>query len=114
MSMALLEEVVNLSGAELEAEDRRIRDAVHGRGEHGGLVLRRDERYYQYITWRAVLPRWHTKLEQGGRDMVIWAEGVEHHFEMKNWRAYSPGILQNDIKRLAMIPRGGYFLVFSD
>jgi hypothetical protein len=46
--------------------------------------------------------------------MVIWADGVEHHFEMKNWRAYSPGILQNDIKRLAMIPRGGYFLVFSD
>lgn len=86
MSSAL-GDIVRLGGLALQAEDCGIRAALHHRGEHGGLVHMENERYHQFIIWRAVLPIWHAVLErENSTDIIISKGGVKHYFELKNWR----------------------------
>ena len=66
--MTLLDELVTTGGLALQAEDCLLRAAVHHRGERGGLVRLRNERYYQFIIWRAALSKWHAEVERNARD----------------------------------------------
>jgi hypothetical protein len=85
-----LGDIVRLGGLALQAEDCAIQAALHHRGEHGGLVHMENERYHQFIIWRAVLPIWHAVLErENSTDIIISRDGVKHHFELKNWRSAS-------------------------
>jgi hypothetical protein len=82
-----LGDVVRLGGLALQAEDCAIQAALHHRGEHGGLAHMENERYHQFVIWRAVLPIWHAVLErENSTDIIISRDGVKHHFELKNWR----------------------------
>jgi hypothetical protein len=46
-----------------------------------------NERYHQFVIWRAVLPIWHAVLErENSTDIIISRDGVKHYFELKNWR----------------------------
>jgi hypothetical protein len=79
-----------------------------------------NERYYQLIVWRAILPKWHADLERRSHDMILQVAGADHIFEMKNWRGKKgltgshglPGI-QAAIDKLQQISNA-YLLVFSD
>ena len=101
----------------MQAEDCLLRAAVHHRGKHGGLVHILNERYYQFIVWRAVLPVWHAVTErEGNRDLILTCEDGKHYFEMKTWfgatgKREIPG-MQRDISRLQNHDHG-YLLVVS-
>ena len=70
MSTEVLKEVVALGGLALQAEDRLVR-AVYHKGEQGGLVRMQNERYYQFIVWRAIPPKWHADLERRSHDIIL-------------------------------------------
>jgi hypothetical protein len=50
-----MEMVVRLGGLAPEIEDRVIEAAVVRRGEQGGLARMENERYHQFVIWRALL-----------------------------------------------------------
>jgi hypothetical protein len=112
-----LGDIVTLGGLALQAEDCAIRAALHHRAEHGGLVHMENERYHQFIIWRAVLPIWHAVLErEGGTVIIVSKDGIKHYFELKNWRGNTGndqlGSIRKDIGRLQ--PReNGYLLITS-
>jgi hypothetical protein len=109
-----LGDIVTLGGLALQAEDCAIRAALHHRGEHGGLVHMENERYHQFIVWRAILPIWHAVLErEEGTDIIISKDGIKHYFELKNWRGATGddqlGSIRRDVRKLQ--PReNGYCL----
>jgi len=112
---SVLGEVVRLGGLALQAEDCLIQAAVRRRGEHGGLARMENERYHQFIIWRAVLPLWHAVIErERGTDLILECEDGKHFFEMKNWRGASGDEqlprMQKDIDKLQKRARG-HFLV---
>ena len=89
MSASILKEVVTLGGLALQSEDCLLRAAVHIRQEHGGLVRVLNERYFQFVVWRAILPRWHADIERATWDLTVTTNDKKHFFEMKNWRGKS-------------------------
>ncbi len=112
-----LDEVVKLGGLALQAEDCLVRAAVQHRGKRGGLVWMQNERYHQFLVWRAILPVWHTVLERDKScDLIVECEGEKYFFEMKNWRGNTGndqiGAMQHDIKRL-QARSNGYLLITS-
>jgi hypothetical protein len=110
-------DIVTLGGLALQAEDCAIRAALHHRAEHDGLVHMENERYYQFIIWRAVLPIWHAVLErEDATDIIVSKDGIKHYFELKNWRGKTGndqfGSIRKDIRRLQ--PReNGHLLITS-
>lgn len=116
MSSAL-GDIVTLGGLALQAEDCAIRAALHHRAEHGGLVHMENERYHQFVIWRAVLPIWHAVLErEDSTDIIVSKDGIKHYFELKNWRSCTGNdeleSIRNDIRKLQ--PReNGYVLITS-
>jgi len=114
---SLLEEVVAFAGLELQSEDCAIRAAVHSRGDRGGLARIINERYYQFVVWRAALRKWHAEVERGTHDLQLSLGDDRHIFEMKCWRGEEgsdwPNI-QRDIDKLRARPTcQGYVMVFS-
>jgi hypothetical protein len=116
MSSAL-GDVVRLGGLALQAEDCAIQAALHHRGEYGGLVRAQNEKYHQFIIWRAVLPIWHAVIErENATDIVLTRDKVKHYFELKNWRGYT-GIpqlkfIRKDVQKLNS-RENGYILITS-
>ena len=105
MTRSALREVVILGGLALQAEDCAIRAALHHRGKHGGLARIENERYHQFIIWRAVLPVWHAEIEKFGlTDLAIDCEDGKHYFELKNWTGASGEgqihLIQKDVYKL--------------
>ena len=112
-----LEDVVRLGGLALQAEDCAIRAAVHHRGERGGLVRMENERYHQFIIWRAILPIWHAELErENNTDIIISRDATKHFFELKNWRGATGNEqiqnIRNDVSKLQST-ENGYLLITS-
>ncbi|NNM56107.1 hypothetical protein [Acidocella sp.] len=114
---SVLENVVKLGGLSLQAEDCLIRAAVSQRNEHGGLDRIQNERYHQFLIWRAVLPLFDATIErEGNTDLIIKSAEESHYFEMKNWRSVNgerelPSI-RDDIKKLGGRDNG-YILITS-
>ena len=112
-----LGDIVRLGGLALQAEDCAIQAALHHRAEHGGLVRMENERYHQFIIWRAVLPIWHAVLErEDSTDIIISKDGVKHYFELKNWRGNTgndqlPSITRDVLKLQSR--DNGYMLITS-
>jgi hypothetical protein len=112
-----LYDVVHLGGLALRGEDSLIRAARHHRGEYGGLAVIENERFHQFLIWRAVLPIWHATLErERSTDLVVSRDGVRHHFELKNWRGASGNSqlkdIRKDVERLRT-KDNGYILITS-
>lgn len=109
-----LRDVVVLGGLALQAEDAAIRAAVHHRNEHGGLARMENERYHQFVIWRALLPIWHSTIaieRENSSDLIIKREDGSHYFEMKNWRHENQILaIQRDIEKLKLSPNG-YIIV---
>jgi hypothetical protein len=112
-----LREVVKAGGLALQVEDCLIRAAMLHHGRSGGLVHARNERYHQFIIWRAILPLWSAEIERDeSTDLLLRSADGDHHFEMKNWRSIagdseiSP--IQRDIDRLRR-RASGYILITS-
>jgi hypothetical protein len=117
-SASALADVVELGGLALQAEDCLVKAAVRHRGEHGGLVRMENERYHQFIIWRAVLPLWHAELERDDNsDLVLRSENEVHYFELKNWRGRYGETqvrqMQNDVDRKLRRRANGYLVVTS-
>lgn len=75
-----------------------------------------NERYYQFLIWRAILHKWHAEVEKERWDLTVVADGARHVFEMKRWFSEAgfreiPGI-RRDIAKLGLLPHG-YMLIFS-
>jgi hypothetical protein len=108
MANDFLKDFTIRAGAALEAEDRLIIGSGHIRGEVGGILRLNNERYYQFILWKAVLSSWNAKVEEQSHDLVIFdpsnSDKALAIFEMKKWMSPNglpelSGIL-HDIKRL--------------
>lgn len=118
MSGSVLSEVITRGGLALQAEDCSIRAAVRHRDEHGGLVRLQNERFYQFIVWRAILPVWHAEVErEGSSDLIVKKENESHYFEMKKWMSATgnkeiPG-MKSDVEKLKKCHKCGYLIVFS-
>ncbi len=116
MSSAL-EDVVRLGGLALQKEDCLIRAAMQCRGKHGGLALNENERYHQFIIWRAVLPLWDAVTERDqDTDLILKRDGEQYHFELKNWRGKSGNEQLPDIRRdfgKMQSKKNGYILITS-
>lgn len=71
----------------LENEDRVLMGAHLARGEHGGLLRLTNERYYQFIVWRAIVPVWKARVECDRHDLVVFDVNGAYSavFEMKLW-----------------------------
>ncbi len=109
-----LGDIVRLGGLALQAEDCAIRAALHHRSEHGGVARMENERYHQFVIWRAVLPVWHAVLErEDSTDIIISRDGVKHYFELKNWRNESQlSSINRDVTKLRSREKG-YLLITS-
>ena len=88
---------------------------VQHRGKHGGLARMENERYHQFLIWRAILPVWHAVLERDEScDLIVECENGKHFFEMKNWRGNTGNsqlpAMQRDIRKL-QARLNGYFIV---
>jgi hypothetical protein len=107
-----LGDIVKLGGLALQAEDCAIQAALHHRGEHGGSVHMENERYHQFVIWRAVLPIWHAVLErENSTDIIISRDGEKHYFELKNWRREDQfNSIVRDIEKLQS-RENGYLLI---
>ena len=111
------------AGTALEAEDRLILGSGMLRNEKGGILRLNNERYYQFILWRAMLSRWRCVTEyKDRRDLVLFEQDrpdeVHAEFELKRWMSGGgerelPGFIL-DIRRLknTTVPRAA-FVVFS-
>jgi len=109
MASDFLNKLTIRAGAALEAEDRLIMGSGHVRGEVGGLLRLPNERYYQFILWRAVLSSWAAKVEEERHDLVIFDPEETAKYlvivEMKKWMSEDgereiPWIVE-DIRRLS-------------
>lgn len=117
MISSVLEEVITRGSLALQVEDCAIRAAVRHRGERGGLVRLQNERFYQFIVWRAILPVWHAVVELGWRDLIVDDGHDRHHFEMKKWMTAAGETeiagMKNDVAKLKASQKNGYLIVFS-
>jgi hypothetical protein len=84
-------------GAALEAEDRLILGSSILRHDvkKGGILRLNHERYYQSISWRAMLSRWNAAIEYHSRyDLVLFdadkPETLYAVFELKRGMGASP------------------------
>ena len=110
MANDFLKSLTIRAGAALEAEDRLIMGSGHIRGEAGGILRLSNERYYQFLLWKAVLASWNAKVEEHSYDLVIFdpSESTKHLaiFEMKRWmgaKGNEPrdvNVINEDIERL--------------
>ena len=74
------------AGLGLEAEDRLLLGSHLVHGTHGGLWRLINERYFQFIVWRALAPKYAVKVETEGRADLVLTEGESKYvFEMKRW-----------------------------
>lgn len=88
----MLAELIRVCGTAIEQEDRKIRDGVGGR-DRGGILQLNNERYYQFLVWRAATSCWIAEVEYGLEryDLALLAEG-DHPLaviEMKRWMSES-------------------------
>ena len=112
-----LQEVVKAGGLALQAEDCSIRAAMLHHGRSGGLIHAQNERFHQFVVWRAILPLWSAEIERdGSTDLLLHSEDGDHHFEMKNWRSINGNTeiaaIQRDIEKLRH-RTSGYILITS-
>jgi len=122
MSNDILKDFISLAATSLEAEDRKILGLVRLRGANGGILRLVNERYYQFICWRAAIARWEATVEVGFHDLVLRRSEDDTHFavfEMKGWWAPKgeteiPDI-KSDIEKLKRLAPGqlGFLIVFS-
>jgi hypothetical protein len=120
-SVNVLRDLVRLGGFALHSEDCALRASFHLRGEFGGLDRMQNERYHQFIIWRAILSAWDAEIERHGRTDIIVRRNIEnvaelHHFELKNWRGETGNgqipKIQRDVPRAQRWERG-YVLITS-
>ncbi|MGO9135961.1 MAG: hypothetical protein ACLP8A_18215 [Methylovirgula sp.] len=101
------DDFVTRAGLGLEAEDHLLLGSGLVQGQHGGLSRLFNERYYQFIVWRAVSPRWNAKVEHKTHDLVIFDERGQYAvvIEMKAYGSKNgieelPGI-HSDLDKLS-------------
>jgi hypothetical protein len=90
----VLKEFISLSGAAIEEEDRIILGRSYVRGVPCGILRLNNERYYQFICWKACMARWDADVEAHGQHDLVLSVPSETGkllavFEMKRWM--SPG-----------------------
>jgi len=89
MAVKFLKNFVLCAGAALEIEDRSIIEAGRARGKPGGLLRSPQERFYQYVVWKATHAKWDVEVEKDAHDLVILNPYDNRKylcvFEMKNW-----------------------------
>lgn len=128
-----LRDLVAIGGRALQEEDQFIRNAVLSRPElqiwHGNRLARfgirriENERFYQYLIWRALLKEFVFPVDmerEGNHDFVAWdGTGPEARIvavgEMKRWVSSSgevelPGIVR-DIQKIKERPYPGFILI---
>ncbi len=115
-----LKELVRLTGELLEKEDQIIREDFHKNPAYAAShqipgILNpnlQDERYYQRLTWRALLPSFGyvAKLEHNGSDIALFRNVRDSPValgQMKNWLDDAfRGVVRSkeDIRKLAEQP----------
>jgi hypothetical protein len=113
-----MSDVASIAGRALETEDQELKKIFNGRGQAGGILRNELERYYQYIFWKAILPKYDAKLrfkhaEGYVPDLQLDYNGVSYFFEMKYWAEEHLRRIKADIKKVGIYTTGGYLVVFS-
>jgi hypothetical protein len=111
------------AGEALEREDKFIMEAGRARGESGGLLRSQQEKFYQFIVWKAVYSKWRAEVEKDSHDLVLLdPTDVKKYlciFEMKNWLSASglrerPHINRDiQVKLTQCISSDSAFILFS-
>lgn len=128
-----LQDLVDIGGKALRQEDQFIRNAVLNRSRLQGWFGKRlgrfgirrveNERFYQYLVWRALLKEFEFPVDlerEGNYDFVVWdgaesESGVVAVGEMKRWVSSSgkvelPGIVR-DIQKIKYRGCPGFILI---
>lgn len=123
-----LHQVVEIVGRALREEDAEIRDAILANPcyKDGPAGLRRvdNERYYQYLAWKALVTSrlpFCVLLERDHRDLWICGSSDEQEplaiGEMKRWvESYGEDVrgIEADIKKLRVRTCPGFMLVTTE
>ena len=93
-----LRDFVEKVGAELAAEDQILRKAFAARGCIGGLHRNFNERYFQFIVWRAAVVDWDAKVEIAYQDLVLSDAEDIPSFAVIEMKTYGSANGQREIK----------------
>jgi hypothetical protein len=123
MADSFLKDFITCAGAALETEDRSIIEAGRARGKHGGLLRSQQEKFYQYVVWKAAYAKWAAEVEKDSHDLVVLDPTDDRKylcvFEMKNWFSVNgkrelPFIIHDiNIKLRNCISPNSAFILFS-
>ena len=114
-----ISDIVSMAGRALEVEDRELRIINEGRGKQGEILRIEWERYYQYILWKSIVPKYDAEIKVKQKDgffsdLEVYHDGVEYVFEMKYWKKEHLLREIKDIEKLAKYSSRGVLLLFSE
>jgi len=118
--------LVDCAGRALEEEDRyltKIADRRHWLSGRVGIRVNDNERYYQFLIWRALMDSFslRPKVEREGRHDFVFYEGEAKRLvavaELKGWwsdsgEAELPGI-RSDMESLGILEVPGVMLIVT-
>jgi hypothetical protein len=106
----VLEDVIKLGCLALQSEDLLLRAASHYRDKKGGIIYLNNEKFHQYVIWRAIHPMMDAFLEEQDRTDLIVKKDGEHFFELKNWRTEKAPDVSKEMEKLRK-RKNGYLIV---
>jgi hypothetical protein len=84
-----IKEFIECAGTALKEEDRSLVESGRRHGRPGGLLRAQQEKFYQYIVWKAACEKWPAEVEKDSHDLVFLdpTDGTKYLCvcEMKNW-----------------------------
>jgi hypothetical protein len=121
-----VEQLIECAARALEAEDRYLIECANARHWRGGAVGIRDninERYYQFVIWRALMRsfRWRPRTERQIYDLAFYDDETNKLVavaEIKGWWSASgeeeiPRIRQDIEKKLRILRIPGVMLILT-
>ncbi len=114
----LVSEIISIGGRSLEKEEQFLRSVQECKGKVGGILGVNLICFPQYVFGRAILPKYHSKLEftlDGRRvgELNVKVQKRKYFFIMDYWREEPLAPLQGDVGRLAKQKANAFLLVFS-
>jgi hypothetical protein len=121
-----LKQLIDCAARALECEDHYLADCANARGWRNtriGICDNINERYYQFVIWRALMSsfRWRPRTERGSHDLAFYNEETNELVavaEIKGWwssrgESEIPGIKRDIEEKLGLLRIPGVMLVLT-
>ena len=114
----IVSELISIGGRSLEDEEQFQRSVLERQGAVGGILGVNLTCFPQYVFSRAILPKYHSKLEftlDGRRvgELEVKFQRKKYFFILDYWKEEPLAPLQEDVDRLSKQKAEAYLLVFS-